>query len=174
MSFSMVNDMGFQIRKGVGNDMPFLAEMLREAVFWSGDTCINPDEIMSKPEISVILEDWGNTGDTAFIAETKEGEPIGAAWYRFYSKEKHSYGFVDEETPEIAIAVKRAYRRKGVGSVLLKSLIAEAIRQKIKKLCLSVDRSNYAVKIYKTAGFVNIVDEREDHWTMVAALRNPA
>ena len=37
-------------------------------------------------------------------------------------------------------------------------------------LSLSVDRSNYAVRMYQRAGFVNIDDESDDHWTMVLHL----
>ncbi len=163
--------MEYRIRKGVKADVPFLEKMLREAALWSGNTGIDTYEIMSKPEISVILMDWGNSGDTALIAETKEARPIGAAWYRYYSKEKHSYGFVDEETPEIGIAVEQRYRGKGIGSSLLKGLLDEAIQQNVGKLSLSVDRDNFAVGIYEKARFVNIDDVGDQHWTMVLHLR---
>lgn len=96
----------YRIRQGVTADLPFLEGMLRQAANWSGCEEADLDEIMSKPEISVILMDWGRPGDTAVVAESDGGRPAGAAWYRFYTKQSHSYGFVDEETPEIAIAVE--------------------------------------------------------------------
>lgn len=101
--------MEYRIREGVKADIPFLERMLLEAALWSGNTGIDAHEIMSKPGIAVIFVDWGKPGDTALIAETREGRPIGAAWCRYYSVEKHSYGFVDEETPEIGVAVEQRY-----------------------------------------------------------------
>ena len=159
--------MKYKIRISVDADRQFLDKMLREAANWSGNTGINIEEVMSKPEISVILRDWGKPGDTAFIAESEGSNPIGAAWYRFYTEEEHSYGFVSNDIPEIGIAVESEYRNKGVGSTLLQRLIDEATRQDIVKLSLSVDRDNHAVRMYEKAGFVNIDDTSDQHWTMV-------
>ena len=162
--------MEYRIRRGVTADLPFLERMLRQAANWSGREEANLDEIMSMPEISVVLADWGRPGDTAVVAESDDGQPVGAAWYRFYTKEGHSYGFVDEETPEVAIAVEKAYRNRGIGTSLLSSLIGEAAKQNVRKLSLSVDSSNYATRMYEKAGFVSIDDESDDHWTMVLSL----
>ena len=162
--------MEYRIREGVRSDLPYLERMLRQAANWSGCEETDVDEIMSRPEISVILMDWGRPGDTAVIAELKNGQPAGAAWYRFYTKESHSYGFVDEETAEIAIAVEEAYRNRGIGKSLLECLIREATKQNVRKLSLSVDSSNYAARMYERAGFANIDDESDDHWTMVLNL----
>ena len=167
----MARPTAYQIRRGIGADLPFLWETLRAAACWSGEDGVEVDEIMSEPEIAVILNDWGGPGDTAFVAESDAGRPMGTAWYRLYTRESHSYGFVDEETPELAIAVREEYRNKGVGTLLLERLVAEAASQGVRRLSLSVDRTNHAVRMYEKAGFVNIDDEDDDHWTMVLTLR---
>ena len=167
----MTNRLDFWIREGVEADLPFMEEMLRAAACWSGEDGVDVDEVMSEPEIAVILRDWGRPGDTASIAESETGQPMGAAWYRFYAKENHSYGFVDEETPELAIAVRRECRNRGLGTSLLERLITEAAKQEVGSLSLSVDRVNYAVRMYERAGFLNVGDEPDDHWTMVLNLR---
>ena len=95
------------------------------------------------------MQDWGCARDTAFIAQVTDNCPIGAAWFRFYTQENHSYGFYNEETPEIAIAVEKEYRKKGIGTALLNVLIAEARKQNIESLSLSVDKKNHAVHMYK-------------------------
>jgi hypothetical protein len=41
------------------------------------------EEGLSHAELSKILAGWGRKGDTAVIAETIDGEKVGAAWYRF-------------------------------------------------------------------------------------------
>ena len=68
---------------------------------------------------------WGRPGDTAVIA-LDGGFPVGAAWYRLFSAEEPGYGFVDEQTPELAIAVVPRKRGKGVGEKLLPALIDRA------------------------------------------------
>ena len=67
----------------------------------------------------------GVPGDTAVIALV-DGFPVGAAWYRLFKAATPGYGFVDEQTPELAIAVVPNARGKGVGSALLDALLERA------------------------------------------------
>jgi len=58
----------------------------------------------------------------------------------------------------LLFAVKREYRRKGIGSKMLKRFIREMLLQNIKKIELEVRRDNkLALNFYKKHGF-NIVD----------------
>lgn len=157
--------MKFSIRSGTPSDAPFLEQMLRLAGNWSDDPTLDIDAMMARPMVATVVADWGRPGDTAVIAEV-EGRPVAAAWYRYYTVDNHSYGFVNEETPEVAIAVEKAYRGNGIGTALLEKLIAEA-KPDVKALSLSVDANNHAARIYRKLGFVNIGDDNDDHWTMV-------
>lgn len=74
-------------REGIQSDTPFLEEMLYEAVFWR-DSSNRPSfgDALLLPEVSKALADWGNRkGDTAVIAEA-DSAPVGAAWYRHWTK----------------------------------------------------------------------------------------
>jgi hypothetical protein len=104
-----------KIRPGTYEGLPFLEQMLFEAFFWNpSQTRPELQEFMQHPEFRKLLSDWGRAGDKAVIAE--EGEtPIGAAWYRLWTGENHSYGFVDAETPELGMAMRASHRSKGVG-----------------------------------------------------------
>ena len=44
----------------------------------------------------------------------ENGFPVGAAWYRVFGADEPGYGFVDEQTPELAIAVVPS--KRGTGS----------------------------------------------------------
>ena len=104
------------IRPANPDDIPFLREMLFEAAYWRPDQMRPPfEEGLSRPDLSDLLKDWGRAGDTGLIAVTEDGESVGAAWYRFWWDGKHSYGYISSEIPELAIAVKAAFRRMGVG-----------------------------------------------------------
>lgn len=141
------------IRYGNKNDISIMRELLFEACFWDPKT-VRPDidEFFQNPAISKIIADWGREGDTCIIAE-RNGKVLGSAWYRFWTDEDHSYGFIDPETPEIAMGVYPDYRSKGVGRKLLKELISQAKKTNIKAVSLSVDPNSFALQLYESEGF---------------------
>ena len=114
------------IRAGNRNDLAFLQQMLFEAFFLRPDQD-RPDyqEFHQDPAFHRVLAGWGRPGDRAVIAEENES-PFGAAWYRFWTEEDHSYGFVDAETPELGIGVLADCRSRGVGRALLRALVEAA------------------------------------------------
>jgi hypothetical protein len=97
----------YQVREGQHEDLPFLREMLYEAVCWRPDAARPPlDEVLSDPAIAKYVEGWSRKGDAAVIATDSEGfRRIGAAWYRLMPEEDPGYGFVDARTPELAAGV---------------------------------------------------------------------
>jgi ribosomal protein S18 acetylase RimI-like enzyme len=98
------------------------------------------------------------------------GFPVGAAWYRLFARERRGYGFVDERTPELAIAVVPNARGKGVGAKLLDALLARARTEGFGTISLSVDRNNAgAIGLYERHGFER-VGEEDDSVTMLAHL----
>lgn len=158
-----------KIRQGTKKDLPFLKEMLYEAFFWNPEV-VRPEyeEFLNNPEFKKLLNEWGRPWDRAVVAEI-DNKPIGAAWYRLWTEEEHSYGFVDSETPELGIAVKADFRSKGIGRELLIALIEIARKDGAKAISLSVDPENYACHLYGTEGFVKI-GESGTSWTLVLYL----
>ena len=157
------------IRKAARKGLPFLHKMLFEAVYWrSGAHRPTLQEFAEDPRFSNLLAGWGRPGDTALVAEDAGGR-LGAAWFRFWTDDNHSYGYVAADTPEIAIAVVAEHRSQGVGRVLLRALIREAQAQDIRALSLSVDSANYARQLYESEGFAR-VGEPGTHWTCVLPL----
>jgi ribosomal protein S18 acetylase RimI-like enzyme len=154
-----------EIRRAGPDRLPFLERMLYEAFFWDPRAERPPFEAFSRdPEFTKLLSGWGRPGDRAVIAEDG-GEPIGAAWYRLWTPELHSYGFVDAATPELAIGVAPAHRSKRVGRRLLEALVAEARSDGYPALSLSVSPDNFARSLYESAGFVKI-GESGTSWTL--------
>ena len=153
------------IRIGNEADLMFIREMLFEAFFWDLEIPrSNLDKFFANPEYKKLLLGWGRLGDKSFVAE--EGQrPIGAAWYRLWDEENHSYGFIDSNTPELGIGVKAKYRSKGVGRLLLRALIKSACDDGFKALSLSVDPSNFARQLYESEGFVKD-GESGTSWTL--------
>lgn len=163
--------MDYKIRPGSSDDLPFLRAMLYEAAFWRpGEDRPGIDEAFANPELAKILMDWGaRDGDTAVVAED-EGKPAGAAFYRFWTEDDHSYGFVAEDIPELGIAVWESHRRRGIGRALLTALLTQAAAKGVSKVSLSVERDNPARHLYESLGFTT-AGTVDNAFTMVAHTR---
>lgn len=105
----------------------------------------------------------------ALIGEGRDTRMLGAAWYRRFSAEVPGYGFIDADTPELAIGVVAVARGQGVGSALLVALVDAARHDGYRALSLSVERTNPALRLYQRLGFVP-VGTNGDAWTMRADL----
>lgn len=69
----------------------------------SGKT-LPPRDVWQTPDLAKYVQGWGRTSDRRFVAlESKT--PIGAAWYRLSTADRPGYGYVNDTTPEIAIAL---------------------------------------------------------------------
>ena len=121
------------------------------------------------PEILRYAEGWGRAGDEGFIAE-EEGRPIGAAWFRFFSKDAPAFGFIDEETPELGIALIPEARGQGVGTELLAALLGLARERGCARISLSVAIANPARVLYERFGFVKVEDDDDGYRKMVLDL----
>jgi GNAT superfamily N-acetyltransferase len=97
------------------------------------------------------------------VAEA-DAKPVGAAWFRLWTLESHSYGFIDAMTPEVGMAVVRTHRRRGIGRALLKELIGTARADRFAALSLSVNPNNPARLLYESLGFRK-VGESGTSWT---------
>jgi GNAT superfamily N-acetyltransferase len=157
------------IRPSTKDDVEFLKTMLFEAARWNPDWPREPiEEVLGDPMLRRYHEGWGRDGDSGVVAEI-EGHPVGAAWYRLFTEGEPGYGFVDEKTPELSIAVVPLQRRKGIGGTLLRAAMVQAREEGHQSLSLSVAVHNRSRMLYQRAGFEK-VDEQGDHWTMVANL----
>ena len=79
-----------------------------------------------------------------------------AAWWRTFPADDPAYGFVDEHTPEVTIAVEPGWRRRRVGHALLAALHDEARAAGLTQLSLSVERDNPARRLYDQLGYVEV------------------
>ena len=160
------------IRPVTSDDLPFLRKMMYEAARWNHDWPREPmEEVLAEPILLRYSQGWGRHGDGGVIAEI-EGEPVGAAWYRLFTDDTPGYGFVDEKTPELSIAVVPLHRRKGIGEAVLRACMVQAREEGFQSLSLSVAVHNRSRMLYQRAGFEKVSESGDggDHWTMVANL----
>jgi ribosomal protein S18 acetylase RimI-like enzyme len=145
------------IRRGGTRDVPFLRDMLRHAFYWR--TPVGDEE----PPLTRYVRDWGRPGDRSLIA-IDEFLRVGAAWYRLFTQDDAGFGFIDERTPELAIAVVPSRRGRGYGHELLSGLLDCARTDGFEAISLSVGKENPAIALYESYGFEQA---REDDGAVV-------
>jgi GNAT superfamily N-acetyltransferase len=146
------------IRKAGPQDVRFLRDMLKHAYHWR----LNED-----PDLPVAryVNNWGRPGDAGIVAW--ENGPIGAAWYRVFTAREPGFGFVDERTPELTIAVVPSRRGAGLGGDLMQALLNRARQEGHKQISLSAEKG--LTGLYERYGF-RPVEEKDGTVTMKADL----
>ena len=86
-----------------------------------------------------------------------DGKIIGAVWTRIMN----DYGHVDDSIPSFAISLYKDFRGQGIGTALMKEMIASLRGRGYKKASLAVQKANYAYRLYLKVGFI-VVDENEE------------
>ena len=140
-------------------DARFLRDMLRHAYHL---------RLAQDPELPVYryVQNWGRRGDAGLVAFEGRSE-YGAAWYRLFTETEPGFAFVDEETPELTIAVVPGKRGHGTGAELLEALLDQARADGFPQISLSAEPGQTG--FYEKHGFREL--GRDDRTvTMVASL----
>lgn len=153
--------MNYTIRKIKTSEYALLKDFLYEAIFIPDGVDFPPKAIVEHPELRIYTDDFGKEDDHALVAEA-DGQIIGAVWTRIIN----DYGHIDDETPSFSISVFEEYRGLGIGTEMMKQMLVLLKEQGYKRASLSVQKANYAAKMYLNLGF-EIVDESEQGYTMV-------
>lgn len=150
------------IRELTPEDLPFLREMLYAAAAWNPEGEYPPIEAaLEHPSLRVFHADWGRAGDVGVVAE-EDGRRVGAACYRLFTADEHGEGFIDEQTPELGVAVEPGYRGRGIGTALLDALRERALGAGIARLGLSVEPDNPARRLYQRLGYADYQPDDEE------------
>ena len=157
--------MNYSIREMRKEEYSLLGDFLYEAIYIPDGTAAPPKSVITCPELQLYIADFGNSKhDKALVAEV-DGNIVGAIWARIMN----DYGHIDKNTPSLAMSVLKGYREMGIGTSLLTQMMSTEKASGYAKLSLSVQKDNYAVRMYKKAGF-NTVDESNEEYIMVVDL----
>jgi ribosomal protein S18 acetylase RimI-like enzyme len=158
------------VRDASAEDVDFLRQMLYEAVYWKPDRPRPAEaDAFENRELAKLLAGWGRSGDAGVVAELQPGSTrVAAAWYRYWTDDEHSYGYVDPQTPEAVCAVAPAQRGRGLGLLVMRELINRARRAGVSRMSLSVEQENEAaLRLYRRLGF-RTYTHGADTYTMIA------
>lgn len=143
-----------EIRK---EEIKILGDFLYEAIFIPKGMKKPLKKIIEDESLQVYIKDFGLVNGDYCLVSICDNKIVGACWARIMD----DYGHIDEETPSMAISLLEEYRNKGLGTSLLREFLKH-----FKRISLSVQKANYAYKMYLRCGF-KIIGEREDDYIML-------
>ena len=130
--------MSYIIHPIEATDEPFLSEILYQALYIQPGASPLPKDIILRPELAKYYQNWGWKDDRGLIAALEQTQVlVGAAWLRLFTSNNPGYGYIDDHTPELSIALLPKYRGQGIGTKLLTELLYQA-RSSYSAVSLSV------------------------------------
>ncbi len=155
-----------QLRPIEMTEIPLLDDFLYEAIFIPEGVPAPPRSIIDNEELQVYVKDFGKRPDDRCLVAECDGKVVGAVWTRIMD----DYGHVADDTPSLAMSLYREYRNRGIGTALLERMLELLRNDGYKQVSLSVQKENYAVRMYRKVGFV-MEKETEEEYIMVCNLQ---
>jgi len=150
--------MDYTIREIQKQEYPLLDHFLYEAIFIPTGIEPPPKNIITSSELQVYVEHFGELkNDRGLVAEVN-GKIVGAVWVRIMN----DYGHIDNKTPSLAISLYKEYRGLGIGTAMMKQILSLLKENGYKQVSLSVQKANYAAKMYQKMGFEVVKENGED------------
>lgn len=154
--------MNYTIRELSIDERDVLEIFLYHAIYIPEGITPPPFEIIKQPELQVYIERFGEQdGDICLVAEF-DSKIVGAVWVRIMN----DYGHISDDMPSLAISLLPEYRGKGIGTALMQSMQEIVSKQGYKGISLSVQKQNYATKMYRKLGF-NTIEDKDEELIMV-------
>ena len=150
------------LRELRSDEAHLLQDFLYEAIFVPAGVTPPEKSIVELPELALYYENFGSKQGDNCIAADLDGKIIGAVWTRIVN----DYGHIDDETPSLAISLYKEFRGKGIGKAMMLKMLELLREQGYRQVSLSVQKANYAVKMYLSLGF-RIIREHDEEFVMV-------
>ena len=158
------------IRTILPTEYSLLEDIMYEAIYHPDPKNPYPKEVIYYPQVRVYWDNWGAMKDDHCLVALIDDKIIGAVWIRTFQEEMKGYGYIDEYTPEVAIALFEEYRNQGIGTELMKQMIILMKEKNFRQVSLSITKGNPAVQLYDRLGF-NVIDEKEEDYIMLLHLK---
>jgi len=151
------------IREIEKNEIDKLEDMLYEAIYQPDINNPIPRDVIKIPKVYAYIDNFGKSKDDYCFVADLNGRIIGAVWVRIITGKIKGFGNVDKKTPEFAISLFKEYRNQGIGTRMMKKMITYLQKCGYEQASLSVQKENYAVRLYKKVGFEIIGEDNKDY-----------
>ena len=146
-----MNKMNLIIRNIKTEEYPLLKDYLYDAIFIPQGVKPPDKSIINNEDLQVYIKDFGNKkDDICFLAEM-DHDIVGAVWIRIMN----DYGHIDDQTPSLAISVKKEYRGLGIGTKLMETMLVSVKHHGYQSVSLSVQKSKSSCTFVSTTWISN-------------------
>jgi len=158
------------IREIRAEELYVLDDLMYESIYQpEGSEPVSRD-VIRLPEVSIYIDAFGRKKDDYALVAESDGRIIGAVWVRILAGAIKGYGNIDGNTPEFAISLYSEYRNRGTGTLMMQTMIDFLKEKGYAQASLSVQKENYAVRMYRKLGF-EIVRENGQDYLMILKLK---
>ena len=159
--------MDYVVRHMAEDEWPLLEDFLYEAIYvpdgYVGE--VPRSLIYDDPKCRAAYQGFGSLSDDRAVVAEVGGEIVGACWVRTTDE----YGHIDNKTPSFSISLYKPYRGQGIGTAMMRAMLAELREAGYARASLSVQKENPALLLYERMGFRIVGDGADEtEWLMVA------
>ena len=140
-------------------EISLLNDFLYEAIFIPEGVPAPPRSIIENEDLQVYVRDFGKKADDRCLVAEVDGKVVGAVWTRVMN----DYGHIADGI------LYKDYRNQGIGTELLREMLQLLRRDGYRQVSLSVQKANYAFRMYQKAGF-EVMKETEEEYLMLCEL----
>ena len=134
-------------------DQAVLWDLLHVALWDPPPAPPRPRSVLDDARVRIYAESWGRAGDVGVIGElAQSGSIVGACWMRLL-RDRQGLAYVDDETPQLGIAVFAQFQQRGFGERLMREAMRAARAAGRRQVSLTVHPRNPAVALYERCGF---------------------
>ena len=148
-------------------EIPLLNDFLYEAIVIPEGVPAPSRSVIEQEDLQVYVRDFGKKANDRCLVAEVGGKVVGAVWTRVMN----DYGHIADGIPSLAISLYKDYRNQGIGTELLREMLQLLRRDGYQQVSLSVQKANYAFRMYQKAGF-EVLKETEEEYLMVCTIKN--
>lgn len=135
----------------VADDQAVLWDLVHVALWDPPPAPLRPRSVLNDPRVRIYGESWGRPDDIGIIGEIGSSV-VGACWMRLL-RNNVGMAFVDDETPQLGIAVFPPFQHRGHGERLMREALDAARAAGRRHVSLTVHPQNPAIALYERCGF---------------------
>ncbi|MDN5682797.1 GNAT family N-acetyltransferase [Corynebacterium glyciniphilum] len=145
-----------RFRPAVDGDREFLRALYILTDQWGDEE--QPVSEGIDEELEAYVDRWTPDQPAVILDDLSSGTPtpVGGAWLRSFTSEAPGAGFVSDDIPEVAIALRPEFSGRGRGTALMSEMLETARAAGFPGVSLAVDLGNDRARhVYAKLGFVD-------------------
>ena len=131
--------------------------LAKELLYYAARLDESDENLEDYPQLQQYERNYGSYNGDIGVYIIADAKVAGGAWVRVLAD---GFGHVDHDTPELVLAVKPAFRNKGIATAIMQQLFIE-VSKVFSQMSLSVRETNPAISLYERLGFKKVIGSEQ-------------